>query len=247
MYQDQVFQQIIQISEDTNDDPNMSNAQNTSARQNSDATSNIYGLDLDITYALPAGLQVDLHALIMDARFKDNTIVQDGRIGYGLPNGGEYLVDIGGKWLPRASPVTLNYALSQMIFTEAGSFNWIVDGQTRTKHYMTVFNGEGDYLPPVSPPPDGADEYEDLIDPGDPRASCYPRCGSARLNDVVPAYTAFNLGAGWTHPDGRISINGYVNNAFNIAYATSIISTPNLNLRFYNPPRTAGIRVRVDW
>jgi hypothetical protein len=34
---------------------------------------------------------------------------------------------------------------------------------------------------------------------------------------------------------------------FNIAYATTIISTPNLNLRFFNPPRTAGVRVRIDW
>jgi iron complex outermembrane receptor protein len=247
VYQDQVFQQIVQISENTSPDPNMPNAQVTSARQNSGASSNIYGLDLDVTYALPVGLQVDLHALIMDARFKDGTIVQDGRIGYGLPNGGEYLVDIGGKWLPRASPITLNYALSQNIFTESGSFNWIVDGQTRTKHYMTVFNGEGDYLPPLGIEPVSSSEYQALIAEGDPRSNCYPRCGSARLNDVVPAYTSFNFGAGWTHPDGRISINGYINNAFNIAYATSIISTPNLNLRFYNPPRTAGVRMRVDW
>jgi outer membrane receptor protein involved in Fe transport len=64
---------------------------------------------------------------------------------------------------------------------------------------------------------------------------------------VVPTYTRFDLGAGWTHPDGRLSINGYVNNAFNIAYATTIVSTPDLNLRFFNPPRTAGVRVRVEW
>jgi hypothetical protein len=38
-----------------------------------------------------------------------------------------------------------------------------------------------------------------------------------------------------------------VNNVARVAYATSIIATPGLNLRFFNPPRTAGIRVRVDW
>ena len=68
-----------------------------------------------------------------------------------------------------------------------------------------------------------------------------------RLTDVVPAYTHFDIGAGWKHPDGRISISGYVNNVLNIAYTTSIISTAGLNLRFYNPPRTAGIRFRVQW
>jgi iron complex outermembrane receptor protein len=246
LYQDQVFQQIVEIAPNTSDDPNMSNARVTSVRQNSGATSNIYGLDLDMTYALPLGLQADVHVLLMDARFKDGTIVNDGRIGYDLPDG-VYLVDIGGKWLPRASALTINYALSQLIFTSAGSFNWVVDAQTRTKHFMTVFNGEGDLPPPVSPEPTESMAYQQLLETGSPGAPCYPNCGAARLNDVVPAYTNFNLGAGWTHPDGRLSISGYVNNAFNIAYATSIISTPNLNLRFFNPPRTAGIRVRVDW
>ncbi|HTV22271.1 MAG TPA: TonB-dependent receptor, partial [Polyangiaceae bacterium] len=168
------------------------------------------------------------------------------RIGYDLPDG-VYLVDIGGKWLPRASALTINYALSQLIYTPAGSFNWIVDAQTRTKHFMTVFNGEGNYLPSEGAPPTGSTSYQQLIEEGEPGTSCYPRCGAARLNDVVPAYTNFNLGAGWTHPEGRLSISAYVNNAFNIAYATSIISTPNLNLRFFNPPRTAGVRVRVEW
>jgi outer membrane receptor protein involved in Fe transport len=183
----------------------------------------------------------------MDARFSDGTRVNDGRIGYDLPNGGQYPVDIGGKWLPRASALTINYALSQMIFTPAGSFNWIVDAQTRSKHYMTVFNGEGNLLPTLGVEPTTSQSYNQLLVAGDPTAYCYPRCGSARLTDVIPAYTNVNLGAGWTHPDGRLSISGYVNNAFNIAYATSIISTPNLNLRFFNPPRTAGVRVRVDW
>lgn len=247
LYQDQVFQQIIEITEDTNPDENISNAQTTSIRQNSGATSNIYGLDLDVTYALPAGLQADVHVLLMDARFNDGTIVNDGRIGYDLPPPGRYNVDIGGKWLPRASPLTINYALSQLIFTPAGSFNWIVDAQTRTKHFMTVFNGEGQLPPSVDAPPTSSASYQALLETGQPGTPCYPNCGAARLTDVVPTYTNINLGAGWTHPDGRISISAFVNNAFNIAYATTIISTPNLNLRFFNPPRTAGVRARVEW
>ncbi|MEY4551185.1 MAG: hypothetical protein RL685_7380, partial [Pseudomonadota bacterium] len=250
LYQDQVFQQIVQITENTSMDPTMTNAQVTALRQNSGATSGILGLDLDFTYALPAGLQADLHVLLEDARFRDGTTVQDGRVGYNLPNGGRYRVDIGGKWLPRVSAVTLNYALSQLIFTTAGSFNWIVDAQTRSKSYMTVFNGEGKALPAIDftvPTPGVSSDYDRLVATGREGTPCYPNCGAARMNDVVPAYTNVNFGAGWTHPDGRISINGYVNNAFNMAYATSIVSTPNLNLRFFNPPRTAGVRVRVDW
>jgi iron complex outermembrane recepter protein len=250
LYQNQVFQQIVQITENTSADPTMSNAQVTSLRQNSGATSGIYGLDMDVTYALPLGLQADVHLLLEDARFKDGTVVQDGRVGYNLPNGGRYLVDIGGKWLPRVSAVTLNYALSQLIFTTSGSFNWIVDAQTRSKSYMTVFNGHGKALPAIDfmvPNPGVSSDYDRLVATGKEGTACYPNCGAARLNDEVPAYTNVNLGVGWTHPDGRIAITGYVNNAFNVAYATSIVSTPNLNLRFFNPPRTAGVRMRVEW
>jgi iron complex outermembrane receptor protein len=232
IYANQVFQQIVQIAP-SNPDANVQTAV-TSQRQNA-ATSNLYGLDLDVTYALPAGLELEVHALLLDARYGKRTLVTDGRIDYGVQN---YEVDIEGHWLPRASPYTLNYALSQLIFTSAGSFNWVIQGQTVAKYFMTVFNGEGNLLPEANdnpPAPMTVPRYDDLVQ------------DASRLTDVVPTYTRFDLGAGWTHPDGRLSINGYVNNAFNIAYATTIVSTPDLNLRFFNPPRTAGVRVRVEW
>jgi iron complex outermembrane receptor protein len=235
IYQDQVFQQIVEIAP-SNPDVNVGTAQ-TSLRQNA-ASSNLYGLDLDATYALPLGLEVELHALLLDARYGKKTIVTDSRIDYSL---GNYQVDIDGNWLPRASPVSLNYSLSQLIFTSVGSFNWLIQGQTVSQYYLTVFNGHGNLLPE-------ANGNEPKV-PSDPGYAAYTAAvaNPARLTDVVPTYTRFDLAAGWTHPDGRISINGYVNNAFDIAYATTIISTPNLNLRFFNPPRTAGVRFRVEW
>jgi iron complex outermembrane receptor protein len=239
-YDDQVFQQIVQIGEVTDG----GQANTTSLRQNA-ASSNIYGIDLDVQYALPAGLEVEVHGLLMDARYGEDTIVNDGRIDF---NVGRYEVDIADKWLPRASLLTLNYALSQVIYSAEGQFSWVINGQTRTRHFMSAFNGDGNLLPEVNgripggPNPDNpavnlptSGEYNLLVE------------DASRLTDVVPAYTRFDLGAGWKHPDGRISVDGYVNNVLNVTYATSIISTPNLNLRFFNPPRTAGVRVRVDW
>ena len=59
---------------------------------------------------------------------------------------------------------------------------------------------------------------------------------------------AFLLGRGHTPGAGAAVVeNCFVNNVTNLAYSTSIISTPGLNLRFFNPPRTAGVRFRVDW
>ena len=57
----------------------------------------------------------------------------------------------------------------------------------------------------------------------------------------------FNLGAsaGGT-ADGLLSIRGFVNNALDTTYANSINSTSGNNIRFYNDPRMAGVRVRIE-
>jgi iron complex outermembrane receptor protein len=233
-YSDYVFQTIVAVVDDPDPDDDQE-PQASAVRQNA-ANASVMGLDLDVTYALPFGLEAEVHVLLLNARFGDGKPVSDSRIGFGGSD--NYLVDISDHWLPRASPITLNFALSQLIFTEIGSFDWIVSGQTVGKHYMTVYNGEGSFLPPAE-----GEEYS-MAALGQ-QAIAGPN--AQRLTDVVPTYTRFDLGAGWKHPDSRISIGGYVNNVANVAYTTSIISTPGANLRFFNPPRTAGVRVRVDW
>jgi iron complex outermembrane recepter protein len=238
-YNDQVFQQIVQIGEVVDG----MQANTTALRQNA-ANSHIYGLNVDAVYALPLGLEATLNALVMDARYGERTLVQDGRIDF---NVGRYEVDLEGKWLPRASKYTLNYSLSQMLYTEVGRFNWIVQGQTRSQHFMSAFNGKGNLLPEANGRvPGEADPQTGATLPASNEYTLLTQ-NAARLTDVVPLYTRFDAGIGWQHADGRIGITGYVNNVTNVVYATSIISSPNLNLRFYNPPRTAGIRVRVDW
>ena len=234
-YKDQVFQTIVTV---TPDNPDIDGDQSSSiaVRQNA-ATSNVLGLDFDFTYSMPLGLEANLHALLMDATFGDDTIVNDSRIGFDVTS---YKVNIGGNQLPRAAPLTLNYSLSQFLPTSAGIFHWLVSAQTVSTHYMSVYNGTGKLLPAVAgtnPSYMNSQSFKDLNRPN----------GAARLTDEIPTYTRFDLGGGWKHPDGRLAIEGFVNNVGNIAYATSIISTPGLNLRFFNPPRTAGVRVRVDW
>jgi iron complex outermembrane receptor protein len=233
LYSDLVFQTIVSVGEDpdpTDNDPPPASA----VRQNAGAVAKVLGLDLDAAYSLPAGLEVEVHALIEDSKFGDGTTVNDSRIGFGDNS----LVDLGGNYLPRAPVVTLNYTLSQLIFTDAGSFNWMLQGQTVSTHYLSVFNGDGTRLVPLADGAPVTPAYQAFID---------NPLSRARLTDVVPTYTRFDVGAGWTHPDGRLSINGYVNNLTNIAYATSINANPGSNLRFFNNPRTVGVRVRVDW
>ncbi|HVZ32766.1 MAG TPA: hypothetical protein VG963_10090, partial [Polyangiaceae bacterium] len=120
----------------------------SAVRQNAKKRTDVFGLDLDTAYQLPAGLEAQLHVLLMDARFSDGTIVNDSRLNFGSGNAS---VDLGGNWLPRTSPYTLNYGLSQRIFSAMGAFDWVIQGQTRGTQYMTVFNGDGTRL--VKPGP----------------------------------------------------------------------------------------------
>lgn len=266
LYEGQQFQTIVSVGEappigpdgtvlidpDTNL-PFVDNRSGSAARQNAENASTAYGLDVDATYALPFGLEADLHLLLMNARFPDNTYVNDGRLGL---NNAPAEVDIGGNWIPRVSPFILNYHLSQMLYTSVGQFNWVIQGQTRGEHFMTAYNGDGTSFAPrgpgwgVGPTGDSAPiEADDPTTPEDESTNGgYNNIAQnlARLDDRVPMYTVVNLGVGWQHPDGRLSIRGFVNNVFNIAFANTIISDTN-NIRSYNNPRMAGVRVRMDW
>jgi outer membrane receptor protein involved in Fe transport len=112
----------------------------------------------------------------------------------------------------------VNYGISQLITTTVGYFDWMLSAQTRSKHYFTHFNGEG---------------Y-------DTKGNINPH-----LSDVQPAYTRLDANVGFTLPNGRARIDGFVNNVTNVAYMTTLINVPNLNLRFYNPPRLVGARLTL--
>jgi iron complex outermembrane receptor protein len=127
------------------------------------------------------------------------------------------MVSIDGNFLPRASVLTINYSLGQNFNTPVGYFDWLVSAQTKTKYYMTPFNGEG-----VNP-------TTGEVNPN--------------LSDVVPAYTRLDASIGFTHPGGKLRFEVIGSNLTNIAYMTSIINTPSLNLRFFNPPRQLGVRL----
>ncbi len=232
------------------------------ARQNAKETATAYGLDVDVVYALPWGFEADVHALVMDARFPDKTYVNDDRLGLGTEPAE---VDIGGNWLPRVSPYTLNYSLSQIIFTAAGTFDWIIQGQTRGPHFFNAFNGDGKNfekrgpgwgINPITGEPDPIENVEDpagamLCMMYNNTNTCQQYTALAnnieRFNDRVPTYTTVNISLGWKRTDGMMSIRGFVNNVFDTVYPTNIISQSGFHSRFYNDPRMAGVRMRLDF
>jgi len=246
----------VQINPETGT-PFPDNRGGAAVRQNAEETATIYGLDVDVVYSLPLGFEVDLHPLLMDARFPEKTYVNDDRLGLGTAPA---QVDIGDNWLPRVSPFTFNYSLSQLIFTEsAGAFDWIIQGQTRGPHFFTAFNGNGEFetrgpgwgINPITGAPQPIEATDGTLPDGTPYTANGQYAVIAnvpqRLTDRQPTYTIINIGLGWRRPDGLMSIRGFVNNVFNINYATNMATQPGNYTRFYNDPRMAGVRVRMDF
>ena len=214
-YKDMVLQNVIAIPI-----PNAMDNQNAAfAVRDNIGRARIIGAEFDGSYRLPYGLVVSLAGTFLHARALEGEIF-DGRVAFSPTGGTTDKVKINGKVLPRSPTLTVNYSLAQNIKSAVGWFDWIISAQTRTKYYMTIFNGEGiDTTGAVNP----------------------------LLSDDVPSYTRVDVGAGYARPDGKIRLDLFASNLTNVAYMSSIINTPGLNLRFFNPPRQVGVRLSLFW
>jgi iron complex outermembrane receptor protein len=210
-YKDQQFQSIVALApppEDGGSPPA------SSIRYNA-ASSRVLGLEVDARVKLPLDFLATLQALLMNAEFTEGEVA-DTRIGFDAQSQGKFPLE--GNKLMRSPTLAINYSIGQTITTGIGYFDWLLMGQTKTKQYMTVFNGEGR-------------DKDGNINPS--------------LSDVVPSYTRFDASVGYTHSEGRLRLEGFVTNLNDVTHMTSIINTPGLNLRFFNPPRQYGMRMTV--
>lgn len=208
-YRDQQFQAVQSVVDPGNNQPGFATAVRSNAAQ-----SRIMGLELESTGRLPWGFVLNGQVQLMSAKFLADSKLRDSRLGWGAGDSPE--VSIEGNYLPRSSVFTANYSIAQNIKTSKGFFDWIVSAQTKSKYYMTPFNGEGRTIDGVENP---------------------------LLHDAVPTYTRIDASVGYTHPDGKLRLELIGSNLNNVTYMTSLINTPNLNLRFFNPPRQVAIRV----
>jgi iron complex outermembrane receptor protein len=214
-YKDMVLQNVIAVPI-----PNaMMDQQAAFAVRDNIGRARIIGAEFDGAYHFPHGFTVSLAGTFLHARAVDGEIF-DGRVAFDPTGGASDKVKINGKVLPRSPTITLNYSVAQNIKTSIGWFDWIVSAQTRSKYYMTIFNGEGF-------------DSQGAVNPV--------------LSDVVPSYTRIDIGAGYSRADGKSRVDVFCSNLTDVAYMSSIINTPDLNLRFFNPPRQMGVRLSLFW
>jgi len=224
-YKDMVLQSVIQVP--VAGAPAGQPAIAGFAVRDNIAQARVLGAELDTDFRLPYGLMVSVMGSFLHSRAVSGQIF-DGRVAWGVAtdeNGN--IIDrasdrtnIKGKALPRSPMMTLNVALSQHYKTSVGWFDWIVSGQVRTKYYMTIFNGEG------------YDADGNLV---------------TRFSDYQPTYVRADVGVGYMRPDGKTRLEAFVNNVTDVAYMTSLISSPDVHLRYFNPPRQMGVRLTLAW
>jgi iron complex outermembrane receptor protein len=216
-YRDQVFQTVQQIA--TVPDPTGLVTQPASTVRFNAAKSHVVGIEVDGSYQLPLGFVLAATGTFLEAKFDEGSLF-DNRVAFGPTSSLTDHVDISGNDLPRAPRLAVNYSLAQTIRTSIGWFDWIASAQSRTRQFMTVFNGNG----------------------VDPQGNVNPN-----LSDEVPGYTRLDLSAGYTRPDGKLRIRAFCTNVTDVAYMTTLINTPGLNLRFFNPPRQVGAQMQLDY
>lgn len=185
------------------------------------ADSRIYGANIEGGFDLPHNINLNFNALWLEATVENAEEIQDFRFQADVAPDEAIFQSINGRRLPRTPRWQLNASLGQVIETKNGAFDYIASVGYRSSQFMTIFNGI------------------DFQNPSDPRL---------RLDDRVGGYWTVDVGAGYTHgADGRLRIEGYVNNLTNIQPAAAIIITQFDNTRFFIRPRTAGARMRLKF
>jgi len=269
-YQDQVFQSLISVQTAASiigvDPGLLPGGGGSIAFRFNAAESSIKGVNIEGGIDLPGGMHLSTNILYLDAKFDKGEVV-DPRFGafttfpnadpnrfFGpfdpatqpnffdflagppfnqtlnaldfdgdgtIEGAGEDLVrDLKGNRLPRSPKWSANVNLSQSIDLPRGSLDWLLNVAYRGTHFLTPFNGTG--VEPLT---------------GEPVPSFF---------DKVSSYVTVDFGAGYNFDDdGNLRLEGYVSNLTQKTYATSQLSDAfNFN-RWYNAPRTYGMRLKA--
>lgn len=185
------------------------------------ADAEIYGAQFEGSLQLPYDFAVKGTLLLLEqAEIKESIPIQDARYQADVDAGNAVERSIEGNRLPRTPRVQFNGAVSKEIETNTGTFDGVMSFGYRSSAHMTIFNGI-DY------------------DPNDGEV------GVGRLDDEVPGYWTIDAGVGYSHGfDDKWRIEGYVTNLTEEIQPQAIIITQFDNTRFFNRPRTYGVRVR---
>jgi outer membrane receptor protein involved in Fe transport len=242
LYKDQVFSTVVGtelLDNDPNNDAGCLDSDPGTACSNVTLNQNVgeshnMGVQLDAAYQFANGFNIAGTLLWQDTEYKDGSIVSDGRRA--SPAGGALLIDLGGNELPRTPPLTLNLRIGQDYEISTGTLDWIASATYKSSYFLTGFNG-------------GSGEN------GGREVTAVDSSGVAttfgaellRLRDEVDAYTHLDIGVGYSHGEGNLRVEAFCNNVTDEAHGTQAIIDTGTQEFVFNPPRTYGLRMRVNF
>lgn len=226
-YKDQVLTSLLSVQQALNLanipgaqlPPNSAGALVVSYSYNA-ADSHISGVNLEGGFDLPANINFNYNLLYLDAQVERADPIQDFRYQADVAPLDAVFRSIDNKRLPRTPKFQMNSSISQTFDLPTGKLDYVISAGYRSAQFMTIFNGE-DFTPATV---------------------------ERRLDDRVGGYWTFDVGAGYSHgTDGKVRVEGYINNLTDAVHEAAIIITQFDNTRFFTRPRTYGARVRMKF
>ncbi|MCK0069458.1 TonB-dependent receptor [Kordiimonas laminariae] len=185
--------------------------------------STVLGIEVESAIELGNGFNFGANLLYLDTEIKDGVVSDFRAQDFGnFANTPE--ADLSGNRLALASKFTAILRLGQTIDLGADSFDWLVLANYRSSYHLTPFNQQDIQF----------------------RDGTVGDAASLGFADEQDGYVQVNVNAGYSFENG-VRVEGYITNLFNIDASTKSIQGPNLNLRFLNLPRTAGVRIRTSF
>lgn len=193
------------------------------------AEASIAGLHVSSDFDLPYSLNFSVDAVFMDTELTMGADVVDSRYQFAANN--PTMRDLDGNELPRSPDLQLKIDLSQSLATGLGTFDWITSFGYKSEAYSTIFN---------------ADSYGESHMFG---SNGYTAAqNEQRLDGTFGDYWTIDVGFGFT-PLGsdNLKIEGFVKNITDEHESVYSLITGNDHIRWFNAPRTAGLRVRAQF
>lgn len=184
------------------------------------ADSEIYGMQFDGKFELPYNINLKWTALWLEAEIKDSEDIQDSRFQADVAPDEAVFQSIDGNRLPRTPKYQLNFNFTQAFELDSGWLDYVISAGWRDDQFLTIFNSV------------------DYQNPDEPRL---------RLDDTVDAYWTFDAGIGYSHGDGDLRVEAFVNNVTDDVRTAATIITQFDNTRFFTRPRTFGVRMRYSF
>ena len=185
--------------------------------------STVLGIEIESAIELGNGFNFGANLLYLDTEIKDGVVSDFRAQDFGnFANTPE--ANLSGNRLALASKFTAILRLGQTIDFGEDSLDWLVLANYRSSYHLTPFN------------------QQDILF----RDGTVGDAASLGFADEQNGYVQVNLNAGYNF-GSNVRVEGYITNLFNVDASTKSIQGPNLNLRFLNLPRTAGVLIRTSF